>query len=353
MADLVMQSGDSPASFTHRVGTLAIGRSEENTVSINDASLSRRQCEIRETPEGYWLTDLGSRNGTFVDGRKVERALLAPGSKIGVGNWEILVQGIDAESLSLRIGPAAPAQVGSPACQAAVTDFSVWRRSGRWHWAMWVAAMVMAAGMGYFFWGTDSVGFGPERGDRARPHGGAPTSKMPSGDLSESGRPTSQEDEPGPNEAASPRLEEVEIAAVRERARVAGLLEGLRDRLHVGKLAGDAILLSEAADSAGKLYGELSGTSLEPEAAALVSEIQNAQRESSESDPQDGLALYGLARGFSEQGEYVLARRFCQELVARFPESELAQKARGLDEEIRDRLSLNLSGKEDRSGSGN
>ena len=58
-----------------RLGQYAIegllGRGQENEVYIRDEGLSRRHAQIEFRDGGYWLTDLGSTNGTFVNGTKL------------------------------------------------------------------------------------------------------------------------------------------------------------------------------------------------------------------------------------------------------------------------------------------
>jgi len=86
-ARLVLFRGDEPAAefaLDPRQPT-AIGRSSQNAIQLRDPKLSRRHCEIRPTPEGYFIRDLGSRNGTFVNGARVREARLRDGDRIQVG----------------------------------------------------------------------------------------------------------------------------------------------------------------------------------------------------------------------------------------------------------------------------
>ncbi|MCC6223855.1 MAG: FHA domain-containing protein [Thermoleophilia bacterium] len=68
------------------LGAIAvIGRSKECDVSLDDASVSRRHAEVRAGPDGYWIADLGSTNGTEVNGKRVDRVRLAPGDVVTLG----------------------------------------------------------------------------------------------------------------------------------------------------------------------------------------------------------------------------------------------------------------------------
>jgi pSer/pThr/pTyr-binding forkhead associated (FHA) protein len=49
----------------------SIGRTPNNSIPLNDPSVSSRHAHITRTPEGFVVEDLGSRNGTFVNGDKV------------------------------------------------------------------------------------------------------------------------------------------------------------------------------------------------------------------------------------------------------------------------------------------
>ena len=71
----------------HRLGALtALGRHPENTVEIPDRSVSKFHAQIQRTPEGrHLLQDLGSRNGTYVGSRRVERHELLDGDELVLG----------------------------------------------------------------------------------------------------------------------------------------------------------------------------------------------------------------------------------------------------------------------------
>lgn len=62
-----------------------VGRGSECDVKISDPGISRRHAEIRSDNGEYVVTDLGSTNGTIVDGRPVRRASLYDGSRVQFG----------------------------------------------------------------------------------------------------------------------------------------------------------------------------------------------------------------------------------------------------------------------------
>ncbi len=58
---------------------------------IDDESVSRQHVELSLAPEGVAVTDLGSRNGTFCLGQRIDRAVLSLGSRLQVGSATIVL----------------------------------------------------------------------------------------------------------------------------------------------------------------------------------------------------------------------------------------------------------------------
>jgi len=81
-------------------GTFTIGRSNDNDLTLSDKSVSRHHTEIKKTKEGYLLTDLGSYNGTKVNGKLTQSVLLKHDDKIKIGltSLTFLVEEKDAAS---------------------------------------------------------------------------------------------------------------------------------------------------------------------------------------------------------------------------------------------------------------
>jgi two-component system, cell cycle response regulator len=68
-----------------------IGRSRDCEVCIEDESVSRRHARLIRAGEDYLLEDLGSANGTFVNGIRVPKATLRAGDKVQVGSTTVLM----------------------------------------------------------------------------------------------------------------------------------------------------------------------------------------------------------------------------------------------------------------------
>ena len=69
-----------------------IGKSPECELVLNDGTVSRNHCEIVREPKGYLLRDLGSTNGTLLDGSEIREAYLKPGAIVTIGTVELRVR---------------------------------------------------------------------------------------------------------------------------------------------------------------------------------------------------------------------------------------------------------------------
>lgn len=76
-----------------RQGTRArSGGKTQLTLTVNSTFLSSSHARLREEPEGWTIEDLGSRNGVFVNGQQVTRAVLSPGDVVALGRVFFLVE---------------------------------------------------------------------------------------------------------------------------------------------------------------------------------------------------------------------------------------------------------------------
>lgn len=86
---------------------LTLGRHADNDIVLAHPTVSSRHAAI--TPDGAQLVldDLGSSNGTLVNGQRVTRAILAPGDRIGIAVFELTL----VVTASAPAAPAAPARL--------------------------------------------------------------------------------------------------------------------------------------------------------------------------------------------------------------------------------------------------
>jgi len=91
---LVRPSNGEPFEVTFDSDSVVIGRSTTSDVPVLDRSMSRHHARLFSTPEGWMVEDLGSRNGTLVNGVRVEgRAPVKAGDEISMGASTIAVGG--------------------------------------------------------------------------------------------------------------------------------------------------------------------------------------------------------------------------------------------------------------------
>ena len=90
---LVYLNAEGKRTSVHLAGRTSVtfGRSPEADISISDTKVSRIHAEIKPWDSDYVIKDLKSRNGTFVNGIRVDVALLKSGDVIRVGPTEFQV----------------------------------------------------------------------------------------------------------------------------------------------------------------------------------------------------------------------------------------------------------------------
>jgi pSer/pThr/pTyr-binding forkhead associated (FHA) protein len=76
---------------TRRV-ELSIGRADDCDLVLDEATVSRRHALLRRTPAGWALRDLGSTNGTRVNGWRVDEAELHAGDELMLGHSRFVVR---------------------------------------------------------------------------------------------------------------------------------------------------------------------------------------------------------------------------------------------------------------------
>lgn len=107
----------------HPTQRITIGRASQSHVVVADHLCSRFHAELYWDQEGWWIQDQKSRNGTFVNGMRVEQPVrLRPGDQIQVGSCSILFSshlggaiapaGTSAQSAGTAVGPGATAPSG-------------------------------------------------------------------------------------------------------------------------------------------------------------------------------------------------------------------------------------------------
>lgn len=115
---LIVRTGPNPGVVTELTKEVSMmGRDVTNDVVLGDAEVSRQHARLTRTPAGFVLEDLGSTNGTFVNGdRLAAPRVLNAGDLLGLGeNVTLTFDATSPESTATVMGPA----VGKPAMAAA------------------------------------------------------------------------------------------------------------------------------------------------------------------------------------------------------------------------------------------
>jgi pSer/pThr/pTyr-binding forkhead associated (FHA) protein len=69
-----------------------LGRSAEAEIQVLDSCVSRRHCEISEKGGRLFLRDLGSKNGSLVNGHHTDESWLMPGDTLSLGTTTFVVK---------------------------------------------------------------------------------------------------------------------------------------------------------------------------------------------------------------------------------------------------------------------
>jgi pSer/pThr/pTyr-binding forkhead associated (FHA) protein len=119
MIKLLVKFGDESREVEIKETEISIGRSADNVLPLADKKSSRKHAKIEKVGDEYRINDLGSGNGTKVNGKDVNTQALAKGDEIAIGLTTMFVLSMDtpakpAASPAPASSPAAPA-VASPA----------------------------------------------------------------------------------------------------------------------------------------------------------------------------------------------------------------------------------------------
>ncbi len=115
---------------------ITFGRAAECHVALEDPQSSWEHCVLEKVAGGWQLTDLGSSNGTFVEGERVTQpVLLHPGNTLRLGNTELRLSWLEAqeERTAARAGPHPATEIAVAAAGRALnlTVVSTAVRGGR------------------------------------------------------------------------------------------------------------------------------------------------------------------------------------------------------------------------------
>lgn len=128
MARLLISDGTAQRTVELTEATTVAGRTSDNKIQIDDKQASRRHFQLEKTEFGYKLVDLESRNGTRVNDRVVNQALLRPGDRIQIGKHTLTFEDPSFREPSADVAarfapaPAAAAPAAAPSTSPAAPD---------------------------------------------------------------------------------------------------------------------------------------------------------------------------------------------------------------------------------------
>src|SRR6185437_3555338 len=86
----VIQGDDQGKRFELKSKPMALGRDQSNPIRLHDTEVSRRHAELRPVDDTYRIVDLGSANGTYVNGQAIDQAPLRSGDRLQLGQTVML-----------------------------------------------------------------------------------------------------------------------------------------------------------------------------------------------------------------------------------------------------------------------
>ena len=115
---LAIRQGPTPGKVFELVkDNLTIGRDVSADIANNDPEISRTHARLTAQADGYLVEDLGSTNGTFINGQRLTAPkLLRPGENLGLGETVVLDFSRVADSAATVVMPAKamPGAVSAP-----------------------------------------------------------------------------------------------------------------------------------------------------------------------------------------------------------------------------------------------
>ena len=91
-AMLVVQRGPKAGSrFALDSDVVTAGRHPDSDIFLDDITVSRRHAELRRITDGTWLAcDTGSLNGTYLNKKRIDTAILSNGDELQIGKFKLV-----------------------------------------------------------------------------------------------------------------------------------------------------------------------------------------------------------------------------------------------------------------------
>ncbi len=69
---------------------VTVGRHPDSDIFLDDITVSRRHAEFRRDSQRFWVHDVGSLNGTYVNGNRADDQLLETGDEVQIGKFKLV-----------------------------------------------------------------------------------------------------------------------------------------------------------------------------------------------------------------------------------------------------------------------
>ena len=139
---------------------VSIGRSADNSIVVIDSAVSSHHCAVMREDNRYVLRDLGSTNGTRLNGRDVKESPLNPRDLVTVGEVEFMFNAEHGEVVETPPPPAVeievtPGAAAAPESFDSISPFGA-RKSeeakGMWYFVIIVIGVLALIAVGYLFY---------------------------------------------------------------------------------------------------------------------------------------------------------------------------------------------------------
>lgn len=87
---VVLQGAKAGARYALDDDLVKLGRHPKSTIFLDDVTVSRRHAEVRRDGARYWVSDVGSLNGTYVNRERVDDTELADGDELQIGKFKLV-----------------------------------------------------------------------------------------------------------------------------------------------------------------------------------------------------------------------------------------------------------------------
>jgi pSer/pThr/pTyr-binding forkhead associated (FHA) protein len=87
---VVVRGPNVGARFLLDRDLVTVGRHPTSDIFLDDITVSRRHVEFRREADRFWIQDVGSLNGTYVNGVRAEREVLSTGDALQIGKFKLV-----------------------------------------------------------------------------------------------------------------------------------------------------------------------------------------------------------------------------------------------------------------------